>query len=305
MLISPNIPLINSFSSRYSSLYLFTFGSSITGQITNIMIPQKGIINDEDYDSYFKSFKYLLALNESRKDLEGNVIHKSSKEFIRNFPYDFIPLNNGTAGFNNNETILPISDSVLELPCLSSKNAEFVYNDLIEKSAYFAMGQHLVYDLNQSTSGTLSIHANRLFKDEENILFDLVDANNNHITLSIMSDKLKLLFGDSFTISSVQTLLGFTNKWNVITLSWNKNSINGYDVVVWLNNNKVINKTLYPSTAYSSFDVHIGRNSITTDKYGKCFNGLLEMLVFTNTFISDSVQSIVSSVNKQNKITHE
>ena len=120
-----------------------------------------------------------------------------------------------------------------------------------------------------------------------------------------MAGKLKLIFGDTYTISSVQYLLNQTNTWNVITLSWNKNSINGYDVVVWLNNNKVINTTLYPSTTFSSFDVHVGRNSDITSKYGNCFNGLLEMLVFTNTFISDSVQSIMSSANKQNKITHE
>ena len=297
--------LSTAFNNAHYSLYIFMFGSSLTGQITNIMIPQNGVISDDDYDSFYKSFKYLLALNESRKNTEGNIVKKSSKEFVRNLAYNFVPLNNGTAGFKDDTTILPTKDTILELPCLSSKNSEFIYNDSIEKSAYFAMGQQLVYSFGQSSYGSLSIHANRLFKDEENVLFDLVDANSNHITLSILNNRFKLLFGDTFANSDESTLLTKTNVWNVITLTWGKNAISGYDVVIWLNNTKVINTTLYPTQLFTTFDVHVGRNCDTYEKYGKCFNGLLEMLVFSSTFVSRSVAEIVSSINKQNRITHE
>ncbi len=293
------------FESEYSSLYIFTFGSSLSSLLTNIMIPQKDVITDDDYDSYFKSFKYLIALNESRKNTEGNIVKKSSKQFVRNFAYSFIPLNNGTAGFKDNTTILPIKDTILELPCLASKNSEFIYNDKIEKSAYFAMGQQLVYNFSQSSTGTLSIHACRLFKDEENVLFDLVDTNNNHFTLSIHNNKFKLLLGDSLIHSTTCLLLNNTNTWNVITFTWSKNVYSGYDVIVWLNETIVINTTLHPTQTFTTFNVHVGRNSDTTDKYGKCFNGLLEMLVFSSTFVSGSVANIISSINKQDRISYE
>ena len=293
------------FNNSYSSLHVFTFGASIIGKITNIMIPQGNIISDDDYDSYYKSTKYLIALNESRKNSDGNIVKKSSKEFIKNIPYDFIPLNNGTLGFENEEIISPINDTVLELPCLSSKNSEFIYNDKIEKSAYFAMGQQLVYKFNQSTSGTLSIHANRLFKDEENTLFDLVDENNNHITLSIYENKFKLVFGD-VSFNSISTrLLYNTNTWNVITLTWRKNVTTGYDVIVWIGTRKIINTTLYPTQVFKTFNVHIGRNSDTSNKYGKCFNGLLETLIFSTRFLSGNVDEIVTTINQMNKVSHE
>ena len=297
--------LSTTFNNAHSSLYLFTFGTNLLGQITNIMIPQKGVISADEYDNLYKSFKYLLALNESRKNTEGNIVKKSSKEFVRSFVYNYVPLNNGTAGFKDDTTILPTKDTVLELPCLSSKNAEFIYNDLIEKSAYFAMGQQLVYNFGQSSYGSLSIHANRLFKDDENVLFDLVDTNEKHITLSISNNKFKLVFGDMPVNFSEKPLFAYTNVWNVITLTWGKNIDNSYSVIVWLNNTKVINTTLYPTQVFTTFDVHIGRNSDTTDKYGKCFNGLLETLVFSSSFVSENAVDIVSAISKTNRTYHE
>ena len=296
-----------SFNNVYNALNLFKFGQNMSGKLTNIMIPITSVITEEDYDNYYKSFKYLVAVNESCKDTDGKIVKKTSKEFTRNLSYDYIPLNNGTAGFKSNTKILPIKDSVLELPCLSSKNSEFVYDDKIGKNAYFAMGQELVYNFGQSSSGTISLHANRLFIDEENVLFDLVDNNQKHIKLSIVDSKIVVGFADTPLISNTVSSLNNVNQWNVITLTWNKKTDpNTYEIVVFVNQNKVINTTITNSHTFNSLDVHVGRESDETSKYGNCFNGLIEMLVFSNLFVSSTnLASIISAIQYHNKVSHE
>ena len=294
--------------SNFIKLYLM---DGIVCSLTNIIIPINGVISDDDYGKYKDSFNYLLTLNESRKNEEGNIIKASSKRFIEDLQYGFIPLNNGTSGIVNNEKFEPVIDEVIDLPCICSKNSEFIYNDKIKRSAYLALGQMLAYELGQCDSGGLSINFNRMFINNENVLFDIVDSDNKHITLSICDSKFKLKVDNTELLSNTISSLTVCNSWNNITLTWNKLVVSesldyqSYSFNVYMDGQSVISQIIDVSTSFEELTVFVGRNNDETSKSGNCFNGLLESLVIIDSTSSLDIIALLNKTGMVNMVSHE
>ncbi len=287
------------------------FVDCFKGEITNIIIPKENIISDEDYEKYFKSFNLLLAINESRKN-DGEIIKVSSKEILPDLGNQtFIPLNNGTSGIKENEVIYPIFDDIVDLPCIGSTNTEFVFNNKIEKYAYYAMGQMLVYKTNLSDTGTITLKYNLLHKDEENILFELKSANNYNMTLSIKKGEFVLKVETVSYTFKVNETIDELNQWNTITLAWDRMVSSAsiatklYHINVFFNGTK-LNVDNYSIIAFNIFEdlrLYVGRNSDENNKYGNCFNGLIESLVYSNMFLIEDTN--YKKINNIDAIFHK
>lgn len=295
VLINGTNHTINVGYSLISQTYI-KFGDSISGKITNIILNKAEIIDENTLNNYYMSFRYILALNIAMNDQNGDCAYKSNRKVIHNINYGIIPLENGTTGVWNGNTINATIDTILDIQCIENKNSEFIYNDLAESYAYFAFGQQLTYNLDLNSPSTISIEVNRMFIDENNTIFDIVDNNGIHILLYLVGGIAYLKVGNAVFQSQYNIRIMDINKWHRFTLSFSKQSslpLIFYNFRVFFDDVLIISGTIRFINDFNSITLNVGTTSQKTDP----FNGLMKELIFDNvSTTSDNISAFLNNL---------
>ena len=216
---------------------------------SNLFVSKLGILSDEILESiYQRTASKILSIDEKRTStIINNRIIKND------YGFDIYPLHNDLTSTRGNKPLLYEARRTSE----DGIDKSFSYNELGNKTAYYAKGQLLAYNFNFEDRGTIILNAslNDDLESKQTIL-ELV-SSNNVITLYKKESNLELAY-NNIVLKTIS--IGTLPSWAVIGLSF-------YDETESDN---------YSSTTYHCFRIYCnGRNATLRTLHSFSFNNVI------------------------------
>ena len=289
--------LAKTYDDTFNKLYL---AENINGNIATLIITENQIVDNDTYKAFNKSINYLLFVNEGMKDNNGNIVNHAIENKLINFNYPYVPLHNSAIGIDDDVKIYPTTNTVLDIPIINASSSEYIYDKTLKNFAYLALGQDLIYNFNQTNTGTLSINVKSMKIDAENVIFDIKDDNNHSMCLSLVNNAFKLVVGEqTFMSDSIENLDRLTS-WNRITFTWQIQS-NNSKFKIYLNSSLVKQVETSINYTLNNLLVSIGKKF---EDDSTSFNGLMEMLVYETQDISNNLYPLILKLIQKETINY-
>ena len=263
--------------------------NDFSGRIACLMISKRKYVSLTDVFKYYRLTKDYIVDNQL-VDVDAQTVDFSQTNLftinqnIQNL-FEIYPLQNSVTSLKGKA---PIKFDIRNLSKVD-KDRTFNFNNLIKRYAYVADGEKLVYDFNQSTSGTIVMRAFTDVNESKQYFFEGKDTQNR--ILGLYRDENNKICVD-YNGTKFNTNLTFTtNEWHTIGLSFNhpatSNSQNNkyFDLRVFVDDN-IWNATRITTFEYSQLTFSMGRkfNGVSTiSNFGNYSNlyplyGQIEML---------------------------
>ena len=182
---------------------------------SNLFISKIGILSDEILESiYQKTANKLLSIEEKRV---STIINNRIIKY--NYGFDIYPLHNDLTSTSGNKPLLYEARRTSE----DGIDKSFSYNELGNKTAYYAVGQLLAYNFNFEDRGTIILNAslNDDLESKQTIL-ELV-SSNNVVTLYKKETYIELSYNNTVL---KRISIGSLPSWSVVGLSFWDETVN-------------------------------------------------------------------------------